>query len=564
MVRRRILYAVIAALLLPPLTLALLLPFVRRRFTARVLGLPPPRSGTRTLRRIAVPTADGLRLYAALFEPDRPGAYPTLIIRTPYGLTVKLAWFARRFAERGYRVVAQECRGCARSDGVFDPAIHEAADGLATIEWIRSQRWYDREAGLAMLGGSYLGYVQWAVAAEAPAELRALAPSITSSDFRASFWRGGALALQVMTEWMIMTEDDSGVPSLRLRASRPARALPWRHLPLRTLDEQILGRRVDHFREWISRPERSDPYWSARSHDERIAELTAAVQISTRWHDLFLVEALDDYRRLVDAGRAPILHIGPGGHTDLSATLHGVRDDLAFLGHVFAGASLPWPTPVRVYLTGAREWLHLSEWPPPARRERLSLTADRRLVHGTSRGPADPHIGWFRYDPEDPTPSLGGALLRGAPVVDNRALEARADVLVYTSAPLDGDVDVVGQLALHLRVRTSERCGQLVVRVCEVDRRGVSRNVCDGIQTFSGTREQTHSITILLGPTGHRFRAGHRLRLQIAGGAFPRFARNPGYAVAVASARRLLPVEYTLIASAADDCALELPVFDRA
>lgn len=550
-------------------TLSLAIGPVRRRVIARLLGLPAPRFGVHARRGLETPTPDGPRLIADLYEPDRAGVYPTVLVRTPYGRAMEGSLVGHRLAERGFRVLVQDCRGCADSSGVFDPFLDDAADGVVTLEWLSGQPWFDAAAGVAMCGGSYRGFVQWAVSG-ATAPLRALAPSITAADLPLSFWRDGALTLQAMGEWMTLTAESGHehrhVSFLRrqLRASERIRTLPWRHLPLRTLDERVVGREISFFREWIARPDPEDPYWTARRHGERVAAFDGPVQISTRWHDLFLAGALDDYQRLVAAGRSPRLRIGPGGHGDFRSAIGELRDDLAFLEHVLRDAPHPWPTRVRVYITGAKRWRDLPAWPPSSLRERWRLATDGQLLPGDT-GPAPRGaVGQFRYDPLDPTPSVGGAQILSAPVADNRALEARDDVLVYTTPALERDLELIGPVTLRLGVATTAARAQLFVRVCEVDGRGRSRNVCDGVTTFRGDAS-AQPVTITLGPLGHRFRAGRRLRLQVSGGAFPRLARNPGRDVAldIATERELVAADYTLTATETTPCALELPVFDE-
>ena len=230
---------------------------------------------------------------------------------------------------------------------------------------------------------------------------------------------------------------------------------------------------------------------------------------------------------------------------------------------------------MRVYIDGAGEWRDLADWPPPEMaRQPWYLAAGGSLV---PEPPAQPGISSFRYDPADPTPSVGGQLLTGkAGPADNRALEARPDVLVFTSAPLTAALDVVGPVSARVRVRASGGHFDVFARLCDVDPRGRSRNVCDGIIRHrpaapGGTAEpggtdgpgdtkEPEAVTVPMSATAYRFAAGHRLRLQVSGGAHPRFARNTGSGEPPATATRLVAVDLQILHEVADPAALSLPV----
>ena len=147
---------------------------------------------------------DGVRLRTLRIGPKEPGPHPTILIRTPYGIgwvfpfpMARLA--ARLFAERGYQVVLQDTRGRYGSQGTFYPFEHERQDGAVTLDWIGEQPWFDGR--LAMWGGSYFGYTQWAVAASAPPFLKAVVPIVTSTDFHGFFYPGGAFSLISALRW---------------------------------------------------------------------------------------------------------------------------------------------------------------------------------------------------------------------------------------------------------------------------------------------------------------------------------------------------------------------------
>jgi hypothetical protein len=187
---------------------------------------------------------------------------------------------------------------------------------------------------------------------------------------------------------------------------------------------------------------------------------------------------------------------------------------------------------------GEEAWRDFDSWPPPGYAPaRFHLQPEGALASGPPGSPAPDR---FRYDPADPTPAAGGVRMtaRKAGRVDNAALEARPDVLTYTTGPLDRDAEVIGEVSAEIWFRSSLPYADVFVRLCDVDPQGRSRNVCDGLTSLSGAREITRA-TVALWPTAHRFRAGHRIRVQVSSGAFPRYARNPGTGEPRATASRL-------------------------
>ncbi len=293
---------------------------------------------------------------------------------------------------------------------------------------------------------------------------------------------------------------------------------------------------------------------------------TVPVSLLTGWQDICLDQTLVEYRRLRAAGRTPRLVIGPWTHAS------GFNDDLP----IVAGEALAWLTaqcsrdpagwakpPVRVHVGGGRgEWRDLPDWPPPqAAVQTWRLASDGTLRTGQAAGAG---VSSFRYDPADPTPSVGGQLLSNkAGPQDNKALEGRPDVLVFTGAPLPADLEVIGPVSARLRVRASGPHFDVFARLCDVDERGRSRNVCDGLIRHvpaAGQGGPEHLLKVPMSATAYRFRARHRLRLQVSGGAHPRFARNAGTGEPWASTTRLATVDLEIVHDAPDSGGLSLPV----
>jgi putative CocE/NonD family hydrolase len=334
-------------------------------------------------------------------------------------------------------------------------------------------------------------------------------------------------------------------------------------LPLADAYPAALGGRKPLFEHWLG-SDPAEPSWSGL--DLRGAPGSAPASLITGWDDVQLDPTLERYRRLRDADIDVKLTVGPWTHTSIfdkgwpvvfPATLRELRTRLA------GEPADPTEAPVRVYVGGSGQWLDLPEWPPPDTCHRpWHLDADGSL---RDRPPTRTGSSPFRYDPADPTPSLGGQTLANpAGSVDNSALEARADVLTFTSAPLAEALEVLGPVSLSVRLRASSPNHDVFARLCDVDPGGRSRNVCDGLIRRRPDGDTGEAVlTVSLSSTAHRFDAGHRIRLQVSGGAHPRYARNTGTGEPAATACRLAPVDIEVVHRPESPSTLTLPTADR-
>jgi putative CocE/NonD family hydrolase len=466
---------------------------------------------------------------------DRARPQPTVLVRSPYGRAQLVGlFFGRLLAERGLQVVIQSVRGTFGSAGTFSP-FDERADGLATLRWIREQPWHADRIG--MIGPSYLGLVQWALAPDAGADLAALAIQASASQFHGQTYAGGSLALETSASWLVLVaaQERRLAPIAMVRGLRRLPAL-FSELPLAELDERATGGAVEWFREALANPRREDAYWVARDFAAGVQTVTAPVQLIGGWYDIFLPWMLEDFRALHAAGHDPQLIIGPWTHTAPGMLRAGLRDGLGWLrARLLGDDRLVRTARVRVKVTGVGGgWRELEAWPPPGTGQRRLWLASEGRLDDQAPTDAPPKGDRYRYDPHDPTPSLGGpVLLAREPVVDNRPLEERPDVLTYTTAPLRSALEAIGPVRVELWVRAGSRYFDLFARVCDVDLAGASWNVCDALARVAPTRSEqladgSRRVAFDLWPIGHRFAAGHRIRLQVSSGAHPRYARNPG------------------------------------
>jgi putative CocE/NonD family hydrolase len=538
------------------------------RLVARLLDLPPAKTHDLVIDRdLQVRTPDGVVLLADRYAPRGSSRLPTILVRSPYGRRgIFGALFGAPFAERGFQVLVQSCRGTFGSGGHMDPFANERADGLATVAWMKEQPWYSGE--LATIGLSYLGFVQWAIALEAGEDLKAMVPQVTTSDFRGQTYAGESFTLDTALSWTRMMANQEKTPIEVLWSHVMTKRTLDRvfgELPLSEADVRATGARSSFYQQWLVHNAPGDAYWPSRGFSENVAKVTAPVHLIGGLYDIFLPWQILDYNALRSAGRDPYLTIGPWVHSSPALMRTSAKESLIWLqAHVLGDRRALREAPVRVFVTGADAWRDFSAFPPPAARpQRWYLASGRRLSQGL---PAASEPDRYRYDPADPTPAVAGPSLNGrSGVADNRALESRRDVLTFTSDPLERDLDVIGPVRAELHVRSSLEHTDFFARLCDVEPSGKSINVCDAllrVQPGAPAAEADGSLKIAidLWPTAHRFRRGHSLRLQVSSGAHPRFARNPGTGEPLATAMRLVAADQVVYHDAEHPSAIVLSV----
>jgi putative CocE/NonD family hydrolase len=541
---------------------------IASRVISRLFKLPPAETYAVTVERdLKVPMRDGTVLLADHYYSRRHPNAPTILVRSPYGRAGVFALhFARPFAERGFQALIQSCRGTFGSGSTFNAFRNEQSDGLDTLQWLTRQPWFSGE--FATVGPSYLGLVQWAIAAGAGPALKAMALQITASDFRTLSYPGESFGLDTALTWVQLMEHQeknlrSQLRTRRQRARQLQQALM--HLPLREADEIVAGHPVAYYRDWLDHNEPDDPWWQPVVFSDAIPTLSAPVNLIGGWYDIFLPRLLADYVRLRAAGHHPQLTVGPWAHTSFAAFPYMVRESLAwFRTHLLGEPGQGRRAPVRVFVMGRNKWKNLPDWPPPGYQpQRWCLQRGQRLASQPA-GAAPPDR--YRYDPAHPTPAVGGSSLsENSGPQDNRAVEARSDVLVYTSAPLAQDLEVIGAVRAELFVQSSLEHTDFFVRLCDVDPKGKSVNISDGLRRLRpgdptvGDDGIWH-VTIDLWATAHCFRKGHRIRVQVAGGAHPRYARNLGSGEPLATATHLLAADHTVYHDPDHPSAILLPV----
>jgi putative CocE/NonD family hydrolase len=542
-------------------TIAGVLGWVAYQLTPTILAVMldarRPEHAVRIERAVAMTTSDGVRLVSDIYHPLRTLHTPTLLVRIPFSKTFTNSQFAtivgRFWAERGYTVVIQGTRGRYESGGRHTPLVDERRDGIETLAWLKQQPWFDGRLG--MWGGSAFGHTQWAIAdrlPSAPAGRSGLMVQISSTDFHGMFYPGGAFSLASALFWAVRSR---GAEDVWPDADGLRRGFDG--VPLVQADDRAAGD-IGFFDDWVTHQTR-DEYWKAIDGDNRVATLQAPVMLMAGWFDPFLPGQLSDFERIrrearEDVARATRLVIGPWAHAETVVLPSGVRnrnyrlESLSpsiswFDRHLlFRDAGAPPDAPVRIYVMGANVWRDEREWPLRRARETTwylqsgghanSADGDGRLTMDLPSLDESPDT--FLADPAKPVPTRGGAVIgEGAGAVPQNDVEARPDVLVYSTPPLAEDMEVTGPVSAVLYVTSSSPSADFTVKLVDVHADGTAFNVSDGIlrrgyqAATSAAPSEPTAIVIALWPTSMVFRKGHRIRLEVAGSNFPRFDRNP-------------------------------------
>jgi putative CocE/NonD family hydrolase len=490
-------------------------------------------------------------------------------MRTPYGRH-SLRGVVRGFARRGYHVVVESLRGTDGSGGAFVGFTLVSADAAAVAAWLRAQPWYP--GTIITWGSSAMGYAQWALAAlDLPDWRLAVIQDAPSLIYHGLAYPGGAFAAAVMLGWVegvtwAKRHPRASLPRIILAAMRGARRTKrvLRELPLAQADQRLLGHEVAYYQDWL-RHETPDAFWQAMNQRRHVAGMPPQVHLATGWYDVCLANTLADYAALREAGRAVRLVVGPWTHLRGSRDKDYTREVDACFEAAARGEHALADSAVRLYVAGAGVWREFSDWPPPGYSP-ITWHAQPGGALATTPAPDSPPDR-YRYDPADPTPALGGNVENwdgAAGPKDNRPLEGRADVLTYTSGPLAADHEVIGSANAVIVLRSSRAHTDLFVRLCDVAPNGRSTNVCDGVRRLRpddppAATDGARRVEIDLLPTAYLFRRGHRLRLLVASGAHPRFARNPGTDAPLATATELQAADQEIFHDPAHPSTLTLP-----
>jgi putative CocE/NonD family hydrolase len=531
--------------------------------------------GCRFIRLTWVPMRDGTKLATTIFLPEAEGKYPVVMQRTPYN---RMGWIDgwKKWVESGYVYICQDTRGRYDSDGVFEPFLQEIKDTPDTIAWIRQQEWCNGQVGL--MGPSYLGWVQFlAVAGQAGEQPDAILPTFVTADpWLRGFYNRGPLSLFLLFWWLCFDVGSRTNNSSILEIYDIEELL--RRLPLETLDVSCGAGLSRVWREFMAHPN-FDSYWESYSIRGQYDRFTMPSLHVCGWYDYYPAETIYNWKSMVESAKTPAiaashkLVLGPWGHhhgleptedghraVDFGPDSHFEATGIyrAWFNRLFKGeraADGLGERPIRLFVMGRNQWRDEDEW-PLARTQYVNyyLHSGGRANTGAGDGrldtkaPQTETADRYDYDPDKPVPTHGGNHSIGpwnefyknfiwCGPCDQRPVEARADVLVYTSEPLTEDLEVTGPVVLHLWASSSARDTDFVGRLVDVYPDGKAINITEGVvrarfrsgdyknpQLIEPGQVLPYEIDLLC--TSNVFLKGHCLRLQITSSNFPLWDRN--------------------------------------
>ncbi|MDP3738905.1 MAG: CocE/NonD family hydrolase [Hyphomonadaceae bacterium] len=523
-----------------------------------------------TERRVGFTTSDGVQLLADVHRPKGLTKTPTLLSRIPFSNTwwnrVRSDSISRYWAARGYTVVVQGTRGRYESGGDFYPLAPERQDGIETLKWLSEQPWYDGR--IAMWGGSAFGHTQWAIADQTEPNVDAFFIQIASTDFANVFHVDGAFALETALYWALLSHGEVDKEIDYKDFEKGIAGLPAIEADNRACCD------VEFFNDWALN-EADAPYWRIVDGDNRAKHVQAPVLLLAGWYDPFLRTMLADFEDLRSrpATRYSRIVIGPYVHADTIEWPGGGIDEPYRLASV--APALDWydyqlkvtdkplnMAPVRIYVMGENRWRDEQEWPLARTRYRdFNLSGSGGL--DTALVLQEPSRS-FVYDPLDPVPTAGGAMLgKRAGLKKQNEIEARDDVLLYTSRPLDEPMEVTGPLMAELYVSTDAPSTDFTVKLVDVWPDGSAYNIADGILRRSYLPGAIKHIEVDMGATSVVFGKGHRIRVEVSSSNYPRFDRNPNTGEPAVTAARTQVARQTVWHDAQHVSRIILPVIPR-
>ena len=559
-------------------------------------------------RGVSMKTRDGVKLYADIYRPNSEEKFPVILMRTPYDKSVGwAAGPAEGMARRGYVIILQDVRGRYTSEGEWYPFRHEQADGYDAVEWAASLPYSNGKVG--MMGGSYVGATQMLAAVAQPPHLVAIAPNITASNYHSNWtYQGGAFEQWFDQNWTSQLAQNSlqrlieentdarkGVPVLPI-ADYPV--FNFGQLPA---DAQLTAKIAPYYADWLAHPD-YDEYWKQWSIEENFSKIQVPMLQVGGWYDIFLGGTLRNYmggkaHGATDAARTQQhLLIEIGGHAGFGRRIGDVDFGPHALENYYNDVILDWydfmlkgtknefatDKPVKVFTMGVNEYRQLDDWPPPQAQytkyylhstgKANSLRGDGSLSTTAQKAePSDSYV----YDPKDPVPTFGGPLccdqkhMEPGPR-DQRAVENRDDVLVYSTAPLTHDLDLTGPVTATLWVKSSAVDTDFTAKLVDVSPEGLATDLTEGILRMRYRDSQEHAsfmnpgqiyqITVDLWATSNVFLKGHSIRLEVASSNFPRFDRNLNTGEEIRFARTSVPATNVILHDAQHPSALVLPV----
>ena len=515
---------------------------------------------------------DGAVLLADHYYPRDLGNRPTILTQSVYNNRKMGISSIEILVEQGFQVLVVSSRGTGGSSGCLNPFLQERSDCSAVIHWLKQQPWFNGVLGAH--GASYLGYTQWAYAATGDDCLKAISTCLVGANAYDFIYDGGAFNFEIFYGWIGMVEAINKsffahFKNSMLGAKKISEDL--KKLPLDNLDVIRTGKVKGYWRELLAHPSKDDEYWAPANFQKDISNLDVPNHMVSGWYDVMLPGLMKHYDIICSSGQRPFLTIGPWSHFEGEASFQSMHHSIVWMRSMLLGdKKLLRKNPVRVYVMGANEWREYDSFPPAGVAAKTLFLQPGKKLSKIKAPDSQPDA--YTYDPSNPTPSVGGAYRTagtGKSSVDNRKLEARNDVLIYDTEPFTHDLEVIGRCEATLFFSSSVSFPDFFVRICDVHPNGASYNVCDGIMRIAPKDveyqgDDIYKITIELAPTAYRFSKGHKIRLQVSSGSFPRFNRNLGTNSSISKDTTLVKANQQIFHDQIHSSCINLPVMNGA
>jgi putative CocE/NonD family hydrolase len=565
-------------------------------------------------KNIMVPMRDGVQLATDVYRLDGASPTPVLVVRTPYNKDHLVAhgdtFNILRAVQAGYTVVAQDVRGRYASEGMFNPHRQETQDGVDAFAWAAAQPWSNGVVGT--FGGSYLGCTQWLPAREQPPALRAMAPSITFSDgYEGCSYQGGAKVLHDL-RWVVANIVPAEIERRIARGEQPSVSETpldvdgaLTELPLAT--HPLIREYAAFYLDWLAHST-ADDYWLLSSPQAGYEQITVPALNISGWYDIFLWSTFQNYLGMKQRGGTEAarqnqrLIIGPWTHMNFSGSFPEREFDWGGSSAAIdlPGIHLRWfdrwlkdvdngidhEPPAMIFVMGVDEWRTEADWPLPDTQYRpyyLRSSGGANTLHGdgtlSTALPGDELPDVYLYNPLRPVPTVGGqVILPGGNATgprDQREVEERDDVLVYSTPMLEQAVEVTGPIELRLFVSSSTLDTDFTGKLVDVYPDGRAMILTEGIlraryrNSFTDPEllepGMVYELRLNLWATANVFLPGHRIRLEVSSSNFPRFDRNSntGGDIIRETADHYQPAINRIFHDAAHPSHLILPIIER-
>lgn len=544
----------------------------------------------------SVPVSGGASL-ATLVTLPGPGSYPVVIVRTVYGRR-NLLGLGNLLSNHGYASIIQDVRGSGDSSGKFNFLAQEPEDALETTQWILRQPWCDGR--LAILGISYLSSASIAIAAEFPEHVKAAVWVTIPAGKEILCFQGGALRLHHTLPWVYMKE-------------APLSSFDPEAYYTKTPLIDAIPQNLDSRWSLILKDGPRSEFWRKNDLWHYIERVRVPGLHFGGWFDFLLDATLVPYSQMNRSGAPQRLVLGPWSHNgvvgtekisgdisygcpagifrEINTSSHFMDECIRWLDYWVKkmGEVSAW-RPVRCFFTGDRpHWQELDSWPAPGGIMRMYLgskgiQAGRRTEGAHARGILSTDLASmenatalcdsFVYNPENPTPTEGGAVwaFTKASLIPGPAVSSvhlRDDVLIYDSEMLGDPLKICGIPQVELYASSSAPDTDFTAIILDVDQDGVARYVSDGIirARYRNSLEieeflepgETYLFRISMKGCAHTFGPGHRVRLVISSSNFPKFDRNPNTGEPIYQTRAMREAVQTVYYGAATSSALIMP-----